>query len=79
MRGLRAPLSPREESALRRVAQGDARRQDLASEHLRRLALLELIQDIDGKLALTETGRQRIAPSPKPEKWVADRVTLKRP
>jgi hypothetical protein len=75
---LRAPLSPREESALLRVAHGDACLQDLASEHLRRLTLLELIQEIDGKLALTELGRERAAPS-KPEKWIADRVTFKRP
>ena len=78
MRGLRAPLSPREESALLRVAWGDARPNDLASEHLRRLALLELIREIDGKLALTELGRERVAPS-KPEKWIADEVELKRP
>ena len=78
MRGLRAPLSPREESALLRVARGEARPQDLASEHIRRLALLELIHESDGKLALTELGRVRLAPS-KPEKWIADEVTLKRP
>ena len=78
VRSLRAPLSPREESALLRVARGDARPQDLASEHIRRLALLELIREKDGKLALTELGRERVAP-PKPEKWVADEVTLKRP
>ncbi len=78
MRGLRAPLSPREEAALLRVARGDARPKDLASEHFRRLALLELIRETDGKLALTEMGRERVAP-PKPEKWIADEVELKRP
>jgi hypothetical protein len=58
VRGLRAPLSPREETALLRVARGGVFLQDLASEHLRRLTLLELVQEIDGKLALTELGRE---------------------
>jgi hypothetical protein len=49
----------------------------LASEHLRRLALLELIHERDGKLALTELGRERVAPS-KPEKWIADEVPINR-
>jgi hypothetical protein len=78
VRGLRAPLSPREETALLRVARGGVFLQDLASEHLRRLTLLELVQEIDGKLALTELGRERVAPS-KPEKWISDEVELKRP
>jgi len=50
----------------------------LASEHLRRLALLELVREIDGKLALTELGRERAAPA-MPEKWISDEVELKRP
>ncbi|WP_428672015.1 hypothetical protein [Reyranella sp.] len=77
VRGLRAPLSPREESALLRVAQGNAGAHDVADEYFRRLVLLELVQEIDGKLVLTELGRERVAP--KPEKWIADEVTLKRP
>ncbi|WP_428673801.1 hypothetical protein [Reyranella sp.] len=77
VRGLRAPLSSREEAALLRVAQGNASPQDVADEYVRRLAVLELVQEIDGKLALTELGRMRVAP--KPEKWIADQVTLRRP
>jgi hypothetical protein len=69
-RGLRVPLSLREEAALVRVAAGSARRQDLASDHRRRLKHLDLIVEIDGKLALTDTGRERIVPSPKPTKWI---------
>ena len=60
-RGLSIPLSPREETALRRVAQGSVRHQDLASEHRRRLTQLALIQEIDGMLALTAMGRERTA------------------
>jgi hypothetical protein len=60
-RGLRIPLSPREQAALLRVAQGSVRHQDLAREHRRRLKRLALIQEIDGKLALTEIGRARTA------------------
>jgi hypothetical protein len=60
-RGLRVPLSPREEAALRRVAQGNLRHRDLTREHRRRLKQLALILEIDGKLALTEIGRARAA------------------
>ena len=60
-RGLRIPLSPREEAALRRVAQGSIRHQDLADEHRHRLKRLALIEEIDGNLALTTIGRERVA------------------
>lgn len=60
-RGLRVPLSPREESALRRVAQGSVQYQDVASEHRRRLKRLALIHEIDGKLVLTTIGHKRAA------------------
>jgi hypothetical protein len=60
-RGLRVPLSPREEAALRRVAQGSVRHHDLPPEHRRRLKRLALILEIDGKLALPEIGRARTA------------------
>jgi hypothetical protein len=49
----------------------------LAGEYLRRLTGLELVQEIDGRLALTELGRKRVAPA-KPEKWIADVVDLDR-
>jgi hypothetical protein len=67
-RGLRVPLSPREETALKRVTQGGLQHHDLARECRRRLKRLALIQEIDGKLALTEIGRART------RRWIADKV-----
>ena len=74
-RGLRAPLSTREETALRRVALGNARRQDLAFAHRRRLKQLDLVKETHGRLALTETGREQVASiTPKPLTLIADMV-----
>ena len=57
MRGLLAPLSPHEETALRKVGVGD--REPLASEHIRRLLQLDLIEWNGRRWALTEAGQRR--------------------
>ena len=57
-RGLLAPLSPNEELALRRIAQGSREVPDTYSERLVRLALIE--QDLSG-LRLTALGKKRLA------------------
>ena len=57
-RGLLAPLSPNEELALRRIAQGSAEVLDVYSRRLVVLALIE--RDLLG-LRLTELGKRRLA------------------
>ena len=57
-RGLLAPLSPNEELALRRIAQGSSEVPDTYSDRLVRLALIE--QDLSG-LRLTALGKKRLA------------------
>ena len=59
-RGLRAQLSPNEETALRKIAAGsDVGRIQLA--YLEQLAALQLIEARDGKWQLTEFGEARTA------------------
>src|SRR5262245_9675022 len=57
-RGLLAPLSPNEELALRRIAQGSTEVPDVYSRRLVRLALIK--RDLSG-LRLTELGKKRLA------------------
>ena len=57
MRALLAPLSPHEETALRKVGSGSSG--PLAPEHIRRLLQLELIEWDGWRWALTETGQRR--------------------
>ena len=57
MKSLRALLSPREESALRKV--GLSCDDVLDPGHVQRLLQLELIQQRDGRWSLTALGRQR--------------------
>jgi hypothetical protein len=57
-RGLLAPLSPNEELALRRIAQGLIEISEAYSRRLISLALIE--KDIAG-LRLTELGKKRLA------------------
>jgi hypothetical protein len=57
-RGLLAVLSPNEELALRRIAQGSIEVSDVYRQRLLRLALIE--RDLSG-LRLTELGRKRLA------------------
>jgi len=63
-RGLTAPLSPNEEVTLRRVAYGIARLDQLPPSHIARLKRLALIEDRDGSLFVTQTGRRRLANAP---------------
>jgi hypothetical protein len=56
-RGLRAPLSPHEEIALRRVAYGSI---DVAARHVERLIRLALVEPHGLGLRLTTAGMQRI-------------------
>ncbi len=60
-RGLRAPLSPHEELALRRVATGTA---PPSSPELDRLKKLGLVEDGDVAVRLTEAGRERYTQLP---------------
>jgi hypothetical protein len=57
-RGLRAPLSPNEEIALRRVAYGSV---DVAARYLERLVRLSLVESYDLGLRLTPVGERRVA------------------
>jgi hypothetical protein len=56
-RGLRAPLSPNEEIALRRVAYGSI---DVAARHVERLTRLALVEPHELGLRLTAAGTKRI-------------------
>jgi hypothetical protein len=56
-RGLRAPLSPNEEIALRRVAYGSV---DVAARHVERLTRLALVESHDVGLRLTSVGVRRV-------------------
>ena len=57
MRELLAPLSPNEETALRKIGFGD--REPLAPEHIRRLLQLDLIEWNGWRWTLTGTGQRR--------------------
>ena len=56
-RGLLAPLSPNEETALRRISLGST---DIAEGHFQRLVRLALIQQGPAGPHLTELGKQRL-------------------
>jgi hypothetical protein len=58
-RGLRAALSPKEESALQKVALAHPQAAEMRGVDVRRLTSLSLIEERDGKLELTETGVRR--------------------
>jgi hypothetical protein len=60
-RGLRAPLSPNEEKALRRVAHGISKPKHLRDVSIARLKRLALVEEQDGRIRLTELGIQRFA------------------
>jgi hypothetical protein len=60
-RGLRAPLSPNEELALRHVATGLAHPTSASQGDIARLKKLGLIVQVDGELRLTAIGRDRYA------------------
>jgi hypothetical protein len=58
-RGLLAPLSPKEETTLRRIALGIADPPSLPAGDVIRLKQLDLVQDANDTLQLTATGKQR--------------------
>jgi hypothetical protein len=62
-RGLRAQLSPNEETALRKIAVGSMDRDDISPAHLKQLFALELIEARDGIWRLTERGAARLIAS----------------
>jgi hypothetical protein len=64
-RGLRAPLSPREEVSFRRVALGISKAKLLPARDVAYLIRLCLVAENDGRLSLTDLGRERYRALPK--------------
>ena len=60
-RGSLAPLSPNEETTLRRVALGVSKAATLPKLDVARLTALALVEEKDGELRLTGIGRGRLA------------------
>ncbi|MCX7361324.1 MAG: hypothetical protein NTV97_05565 [Alphaproteobacteria bacterium] len=58
-RGLLAPLSPNELTALRRVATGISKPKHLRETSVARLKLLALVEESEGRIRLTALGQQR--------------------
>jgi hypothetical protein len=58
-RGLLAPLSPNEQTALRRVANGISRPKHLRAASIVRLKLLALVEEHEGAITLTPLGTRR--------------------
>ncbi|HEY4166582.1 MAG TPA: hypothetical protein VGM96_07385 [Reyranella sp.] len=58
-RGLLAPLSPNEQTALRRVANGISKPWHLPTAPVARLKLLALVEEHEGRVRLTPLGTQR--------------------
>ena len=59
-RGLLAELSPRERNTLLRIANGDDRSGTLNPAHVKRLQLLDLVDDKGPFVDLTALGKQRV-------------------
>ena len=64
-RALLAPLSPKEEGTLRRIATGLSTPALLPTRDIRRLKNLCLIEEVRDELRLTTVGRQRYARFPR--------------
>jgi hypothetical protein len=60
-RGLLVELSPNEETALQRIAQGVVLTMDMEARHLARLKRLALIEETGSDFKLTDLGRRRLA------------------
>lgn len=60
-RGLLVPLSPNEEQALRRVANGVSKAKHLRRPSVERLKRLALVEESEGRIHLTALGAQRFA------------------
>ncbi len=58
-RGMLAPLSPNEQTALRRVANGISKPKHLRAASVARLKLLALVEEHDGRIRLTALGAAR--------------------
>jgi hypothetical protein len=58
-RGLLAPLSPNEQTALRRVASGISKLKHLRATSVARLKLLALVEEREGHVRLTPLGTRR--------------------
>jgi hypothetical protein len=57
--GLIAPLSPHEEVTLRRIALGISKASQLPQRDVAHLIRLCLVADNEGRLSLTDIGRER--------------------
>ena len=60
-KGLLVELSPNEETALQRIAQGMMLTMDMEPHHLTRLKQLALIKETGTDFRLTDLGRRRLA------------------
>lgn len=58
-RGLLAPLSPNEQTALGRVASGITKPTDLRATSVERLKRLALVEEHEGRVRLTALGERR--------------------
>ena len=58
-RGLLAPLSLNEQTALRKVANGISKPKHLRATSVQRLKRLALIEEHEGRIRLTPLGQQR--------------------
>jgi hypothetical protein len=64
-RGLKAPLSPHEEVTLRRIGLGISQAKHLLARDVAYLISLCLVAENDGRLSLTDIGRERYRALPK--------------
>jgi hypothetical protein len=64
-RGLLAQLSPNEQTALRRVANGISKPKHLRATSIARLKLLALVEEREGRIQLTPLGTRRCGVDPR--------------
>jgi hypothetical protein len=65
-RGLLAPLSPNEQTALRRVANGISKPKHLSAASIVRLKRLALVEEREGRIRLTPLGAMRCQSEARP-------------
>jgi len=65
-RGLLAPLSPNEQTALRRVASGISKPKHLRAASVERLKVLALVEEREGRIRLTPLGAARCGTDARP-------------
>jgi len=78
-RGLKAALSPNEETTLRRIGHGTAKPSELIARDIEHLSRLALIDRHGEQLILTDLGRQRLAISSTGVERRANQRTLRSP